>query len=152
MGPNPSRNEVQSMALVELFKPQPLLCEFEKRAATSLKMENFAIGSEAYDGALPKETINGDPWKGYDRQQHFLNILLVNFSSHLKLYVWRFPRASDEEMRTNATKVIDTMRGIPSKQWSSSYEKHESRPFSFFIPTNNGRAQRISFDLKMGAF
>ena len=153
LGPNLDRSDVQSMALVELFKPQPLLCEFERRVATTLKMENFIVGPRAYNGALPKESVNRDPWKGYDRREHFLKILLINLSSHLNLFVWRFPGASDREMQINAEKVIDAMLGIPPRQWFSApeSEKHESRTFSFFIPTNVGRAQRISFDLKVAA-
>ena len=143
-GPHPARGDVESMALIELFKPQPLLYQFENG---KFKMDQFLVGPQQWNGKLPEESINRDPWSDYDRQKHFLNIILVNLSSYLKLYVWRFPNATSREMQINAQKVIDAMRG-KTCNWVSSTEKHESRTLSFFVPTKNGEAQRISFDLK----
>ena len=111
------------------------------------KMENFLVGPQPWNGSVPKESVNKRLYDDYNRQKHFLDILLVNLSSYMKLYVWGYPKASKEEMHRNAKKVIDAMTGN-TRNWVPSQDSHESRTFSFFIPTNGGQAQRISFDLK----
>ena len=140
----PIRSGNQSIALTDLFKPQPLLFEFEKKKFT---MTNVVIGSVPCDGELPKYSVNRKPWDNYNRQLHFVKILLVNLSSYMNLHLWANPKASAADMQSQATKLVNMMTGKPNQTWYPAHENHESQSFTFRIPAGNGQAQGISFDL-----
>ena len=145
MGPNHNGGQDATMALANLFKPQPLLFEFEKK---KFVMTNAIVSPVPWDGELPKHTVNRQVWNDYNRQGQFSKILLVNMASNLNVYLWANPKATATDMQEQAKKVWEMMTGNTRGWIPAPGEKHESRGITFRFPTGNGKAQGISFDLK----
>ena len=132
--------DVESMALIELFRPQ---CGAGRSFTIVDPFEGGFNG-----GWIPLFFINHNSL-AYDealKQRHFAAIMLTNLSSFVNLYVWRFPKATDEEMMVNVHKVVDMLRGVDYRPWVPGKDRHDSRTYTFYVPFRNGTGFRISFN------
>ena len=131
-----------STKLADLFKAQPLLYQYENR---KFMPANHLVSTGSWAGDLPKESANRDVWTDFDRQRQFAKILLVNLSSQMEAQMFAKPKASPSEIKNLGEKMIDTAVGRVLN-WAPTNEKHESRKFTFHIPTGSGQALLYSFN------
>ena len=137
-------------ALVRLFKPQPLLRDWE---FASFFISDVVIGVFDWRGRIPKETVNrnceqdgagNDDW----RRKRFLKQALVSVAAYFQLHLSSFPRAKKNEIRDYAVKAVARMTGADAVGVATAVSSHEVKPYSLFLPLSGREAIRVSFELR----